>query len=64
MSDFLDQGATADSNEFPLEEHKVDDEFVFVYTSGTTGNPKGVKLTNKNVCLMTEASISPDNIIG
>jgi long-chain acyl-CoA synthetase len=47
-----------------MEEQTVDDEFCFCYTSGTTGDPKGVKLTNKQVCLMTEASIKTDMLMG
>jgi long-chain acyl-CoA synthetase len=46
-----------------LEEATVDDEFCFCYTSGTTGDPKGVKLTHKQILLVIEADIRPDMIL-
>jgi len=32
------------------DQGKSDDTFTIIYTSGTTGHPKGVILTNKNLC--------------
>ena len=39
-----------------LDEGKADDVAVFLYTSGTTGFPKGAMLTNKNLISNAEAS--------
>ena len=36
-------------NEFEVPEQTLDDNAVMLYTSGTTGNPKGVLLTHKNL---------------
>jgi long-subunit acyl-CoA synthetase (AMP-forming) len=32
-----------------IQEPKPDDCYMFSYTSGTTGDPKGVKLTHKMI---------------
>jgi len=37
------------ANEGKIIEPKEDDVFMLSYTSGTTGNPKGVKLTHKMI---------------
>jgi long-chain acyl-CoA synthetase len=41
---------------------KPDDLATIVYTSGTTGNPKGVMLSHRNILTNTEAAISVINI--
>jgi long-chain acyl-CoA synthetase len=42
----------------PLPELKPDQPAVLVYTSGTTGDPKGVPLTHNNLCTNIEALLS------
>lgn len=41
---WANQGSTRD----PMLEGAMDDDVIQLYTSGTTGNPKGVQLTNEN----------------
>jgi len=36
---------------FKVQEPKADDCFMLSYTSGTTGDPKGVKLTHKQMTI-------------
>lgn len=42
-------GQMADASQFPLEETQNGDTYMLSYTSGTTGLPKGVKITHNNV---------------
>jgi long-chain acyl-CoA synthetase len=42
---------------FEVNEPLPDDEMMFSYTSGTTGDPKGVKLTHK-MLLMSALSVN------
>jgi acyl-CoA synthetase (AMP-forming)/AMP-acid ligase II len=43
---------------------KEDDVAQLYYTSGTTGRPKGVMLTHKNVCLHAQAAIEELDLCG
>jgi len=43
--------------EVELEECKSDDCYIFSYTSGTTGDSKGVKTTHKNLLVMLETIV-------
>ena len=47
-------GEKANPNEFPLEETQRNDNHIFSYTSGTTGDSKGVKLTNRMIMMTVE----------
>ena len=38
-----------EEKEFEIIEPKPEDVYMLSYTSGTTGNPKGVKLTHKMI---------------
>ena len=37
------------ADEHPMLDYQPDDDFIQLYTSGTTGHPKGVQLTNTNM---------------
>jgi len=42
----------------------ADDDAVLMYTSGTTGNPKGVRMTHRNIAVMVEATKQPTGALG
>lgn len=44
-------------NKVPLSISEENDDVIQLYTSGTTGNPKGVQLTNRNFSSATESTI-------
>jgi len=44
--DILSQGKSADAKEHPFRESKPEDVYILCYTSGTTGDSKGVKISN------------------
>ena len=45
------------SNEFKSPEIKMDDLCTLIFTSGTTGNPKAVRITHKNIAATVEGVI-------
>lgn len=55
FQEVLEQGKTNDG--FKVVEPKRDDCFMFSYTSGTTGDPKGVML-RQIMCVMTSAAVN------
>ncbi len=42
----------------------IDGMQVLMYTSGTTGNPKGVLITHKNIASLVAATHSPTSALG
>ena len=42
-------GEKADASEHPFRETKPEDVYILSYTSGTTGDSKGVKLAHRNI---------------
>ena len=45
--DYISWRDRFDDND-PMLESNIEDDVIQLYTSGTTGHPKGVQLTNKN----------------
>jgi acyl-CoA synthetase (AMP-forming)/AMP-acid ligase II len=56
--------AVDSSGDFGPAPVKEDDVAQLYYTSGTTGRPKGVMLTHKNVCLHAQAAIEELDLTG
>ncbi|MBM3982234.1 MAG: AMP-binding protein [Planctomycetes bacterium] len=46
-----------------LHKHKLDDPLTIVFSSGSTGEPKGVILTHRNIAANTDASIRTLEIV-
>jgi long-chain acyl-CoA synthetase len=49
FGDIMTEGERASEKEFPFVESKPADTYIFSYTSGTTGDSKGVKLAHRNI---------------
>ena len=56
--------AVGSGGDFQPAKIKADDVAQLYYTSGTTGRPKGVMLTHKNVCLHAQAAIEELDLTG
>jgi len=66
LSALLERGSGADPAQFEAKARtpKPDDLATFVYTSGTTGQPKGVMLTHRNIVSNVVASMEVLPIAG
>ena len=56
-SDLIQKGKEAEKDEFEPCEAKTDELAFIMYTPGTTGLPKGVMLTHKNVASVVAAIV-------
>jgi len=52
------------NNPQPATPGTTKDDAVLMYTSGTTGNPKGVRLTHENVACLVAATMTPTGALG
>lgn len=56
------EGVSASAKDYPFEETQSRDTYAFSYTSGTTSNPKGVKLTHHMVLSVVHSVMTKINI--
>jgi len=62
LDDFMISDLTSFESPYPLNPGFADETAILIFTSGTTGFPKAVKITNRRWCLAALASAAGGNL--